>query len=376
MRDHLGLSPTELGFVLLSVACGSLVALPLAGTLITHVGSRRAIRVASVVIGASLLAIAAGYSIGVAPVVGGLFVFGFAIAIWDVAMNVQAAVVERLLGRSIMPRFHAGFSIGAVVGALIGAAMVALHVPVAAHLSTIGIATAVVVPYVAGPFVPDRDPAHAEAEAAAGRPSSQRSALARWREPRTLVIGLLVLAFAFAEGAGSDWIGIGVIDGYHASAALGTLGYAIFQAAMTAARWYAPALLDRYGRVAVVRSVALVGIAGSLLFVYGPNPTVAFVGAALWGVGASLGFPVGMSAAADDPAAAAGRVSVVSSIGYVAFVAGPPTVGFIAGHSTVLHALVAVGVLLTTVVFTAGALRPELIAPGVQPVPSAERTPC
>ena len=72
--------------------------------------------------------------LGVAPVVVGLFLLGLGNGTWDVAMNVEGAEVERRLGRSIMPRFHAGFSVGTVAGALLGAAMVALGVSVTAHL--------------------------------------------------------------------------------------------------------------------------------------------------------------------------------------------------------------------------------------------------
>ena len=73
---------------------------------------------------------------------------------------------------------------------------------------------------------------------------------------------------------------------------------------------------------------------------------MAFVGALLWGAGASLGFPVGMSAGADEPAMAAPRVSVIASIGYCAFLAGPPLIGFLGDHYTVLRALTTVAVLL------------------------------
>jgi MFS family permease len=375
-RDQLDLSPTALGLVLLSIAAGSVIALPLAGSVVTRVGSRRAITSMSVVVGASLLIVAVGYSISVVPVVAGLFVYGFAIATWDVGMNVQGAVVERLLGRSIMPRFHAGFSVGAVAGALIGAAAVALHVPVGAHLGVVALAVAVGVPIAVRSFVPDREPRPSDADdPASEEPQRRVSALARWREPRTLAIGFCVLAFAFTEGAGNDWISIAVIDGYDSSATLGTLAYAVFLAAMTAARWFAPPVLERFGRVRTVRALALVGIVGVVLFVYGPNPAVAFAGTILWGFGASLGFPVGMSAAADDPAAAAGRVSVVASIGYCAFLAGPPLVGVLGDHSSVLHALISVAALLSLSLLIAGALRPEALSPKPQPASSGERAP-
>jgi cyanate permease len=92
--------------------------------------------------------------------------------------------------------------------------------------------------------------------------------------------------------------------------------------------------------------LSLIGIAGTLLFVFAPVTPLAFVGALLWGVGVSLGFPVGMSAGADEPQYAAGRVSVIASVGYCAFLAGPPSVGFLGDQFTVLRALTAVAVLL------------------------------
>jgi MFS family permease len=180
----------------------------------------------------------------------------------------------------------------------------------------------------------------------------------RWREPRTLLVGLVVLAFAFAEGAGNDWIGISLIDSYQLPASVGTLGFATFLAAMTTMRWFGTGLLDRYGRVIVVRAMAVLAIVGLVLFVFGGAPWVAFAGAVLWGLGAALGFPVGMSAAADDPAAAAGRVSVVASIGYCAFLGGPPLIGFLGDHVTVLKGLLAVVVLLGLAVLGTPAMRP------------------
>ena len=82
--------------------------------------------------------------------------------------------------------------------------------------------------------------------------------MSAWRERRTLLIGVFVLAFAFAEGTANDWINVAAIDGYGASAALGGVIYALFLAAMTTGRWFGPALLTRHGRVPVVRALALI----------------------------------------------------------------------------------------------------------------------
>jgi MFS family permease len=361
VRDRLHLRPAELGLLLLALAAGSLLSLPLAGTIINRFGSRRTIGATALTTAVALAIVAVGYTIGVLPVVIGLFIFGFAAGAWDVAMNVQGAIVERGLGRSIMPRFHAGFSVGTVAAALIGAGMVALGVPVTVHLSGVAVAVAICVPLAVRRFIPDRDSdtdASAGAAEAPARGDARRAALARWREPRTLLVGLFLVAFAFAEGTGNDWLSVAMIDGYHSSATLGTLAFALFLAAMTTGRWFGPYLLDRYPRVSVIRILALVGIAGVLVFVFSPDTPFAFVGAALWGAGASLGFPIAMTAAAEEPSAASGRVSVVSSIGYCAFLLGPPLIGFLGGHVTVIHALTLVAGLLALAALIASCTRP------------------
>jgi predicted MFS family arabinose efflux permease len=349
VRDRLHLQPSELGLVLLAIAAGSVLALPLSGPVLARLGSRRMVSAMALLLSVGLVIVSLGYLAGVPPVVGGLFLIGLGNGAWDVAMNVQAARVERLLNRSIMSRFHAGFSLGTVAGAVIGAGMVALRVPVTAHLLGVAVVVAAVVPLAVQRFVPDQD------EDAAEERGRSRDA---WAEPRTLLIGVFVLAFAFAEGTGNDWISVALIDGHRADATLGTLGFAVFLAAMTAGRWVGPGLLDRYGRVVVIRAISLLAVAGLVLFVFGPSTPVAFAGAVLWGAGTSLGFPVGMSAGADDPARAPARVSVIASIGYCAFLGGPPLIGFLGQRFTVLRALTAVAVLLALAALITGNVRP------------------
>ncbi len=357
VRDGLHLSSAELGLVLLAIAVGSLVALPLAGLIVQKLSSRTTVMVMSALLAVGLATAAVGYLFGVVPVLVGLFLIGFGNGAWDVAMNVQGADVERRMGRSIMSRFHAGYSMGTVGGAAIGAAMVFLHVPVTAHLVGVAVVVVVVVPLAVRNFLADTDHAAEQAEAG-GEPRPHVSLLARWKEPRTLLIGLFVFAFAFAEGTGQDWIAVALIDDRGTAAAAGTLGFATFLAAMTLARWFGTELLDRFGRVPVVRALALLATVGLLLFIFAPATWLCFVGALLWGLGTSLGFPVGMSAASDDPAAAATRVSVVASIGYCAFLAGPPLIGLLGEHVTVSKALTVVAAMLALAALIAGALRP------------------
>ena len=117
--------------------------------MISRLGAARTIRAMSMVLALRAGDRRARLPLGVVPVVVGLFLLGFGSGTWDVAMNVEGAEVERRLGRSIMPRFHAGFSIGTVAGALGGSAMIVLGVSVTVHL----IAVAAVVAATATPAV-------------------------------------------------------------------------------------------------------------------------------------------------------------------------------------------------------------------------------
>ena len=361
VRDGLSLTPAGIGLVMLAVAVGSLVALPTAGTVVHRLGAARAITIMSRVYagGMTISAIGVGVgttgrpTIGVTATVIGLLAMGFGNGAWDVAMNVEAAVVEQRTGRSIMPRFHAGFSIGTVVGGLFGALMNLLSIPVMAHLLVVSAVIATVVPQLTRTFLPAAGDHHDTGE--------PRERFAAWKERRTLLIGVFVLTMAFTEGTGNDWLGVAAVDGFGTTAAMGSLAYVAFVAAMTLGRWFGPPLLDRHGRVLVLRSCAASSLAGLLIVVTAPNIGVALLGVVLWGVGASLGFPVGMSAASDQPAHAAARVSVVATIGYVAFLAGPPLIGVLADHVGILRALTVTAGLLGVGLLAAGATRPEAL---------------
>jgi fucose permease len=156
----------------------------------------------------------------------------------------------------------------------------------------------------------------------------------------------MVLALAMTEGTANDWLAVALVDGHDVSHAVGVAGFAVFVLAMTAGRFVGTGLIDRFGRVAVLWGTMVLAGAGVLLIVFADDPVVVVTGIVLWGVGASLGFPVGMSAAADDPVRAASRVSVVSTIGYAAFLAGPPFLGFVGDQVGTLKALLVVAVLL------------------------------
>ena len=357
VREMLLLTPGQLSLLLLAVSAGALCGLPLAGLVTHRLGATRAVRF-GMALALPGLVLAAGCVDARLPLVWvmpGLFLLGLGTGVWDVAQNLEGTIIEQSLGRAIMPWFHAAFSAGTVLAALIGALMVWWQVPISLHIGVVVALTAAVVLWGTAQFLP-------AFEESPDSPSARvRPARSAWTEPRTLLIGVMVLAAAFTEGTANDWLAVAFVDGHQLDKALGVVALAVFLSFMTAGRILGTGLLDRFGRVPVLRVLFGSAIAGCLLVVFG-SAWVAFVGAAIWGIGASLGFPVGMSAAADDPARAHARLSVVSTIGYTAFLAGPPLLGFLGDHFGILRSLTVVG---------AVSLLALLVIPAARPLPSA-----
>jgi hypothetical protein len=177
----------------------------------------------------------------------------------------------------------------------------------------------------------------------------------------------MVFSMALAEGAANDWLALAVVDGYGAGHAVGAAVFGVFVTGMTATRLAGPWLLARHDPAVVVRVSALLVLLGSGVVVAGavatdgPAGTVALapalLGGLVWGAGAALGFPLGMTAAANDPEHSATRVGVVSTIGYTAFLAGPPLLGTIGQHVGVARSLLAVSGAVLLALVTAGAVR-------------------
>jgi predicted MFS family arabinose efflux permease len=270
-----------------------------------------------------------------------------------VSQNIEGADVEHRLGRIIMPQFHAAFSGGAFLGALIGAGLSRLGVGLPAHLLVIAALVAVLTTVAPRYFLP-----HLPAAAPRAGDAKEPKRGSAWRDGRTLLIGVVVLGATLTEGAGNDWIAKAAVDGLGASQSTGALLFAAFVLAMTAMRFFGGRAIDAYGRVAVLRASMAAAAAGLGLFVLAGNLWLATAGAVLWGVGAALAFPMGMSAAADDPKHAAARVSVVSTLGYVAFLAGPPLLGYLGDVTGIRLALFAIAVPILGALLLAGAARP------------------
>ncbi|NQX34796.1 MFS transporter [Herbiconiux sp. VKM Ac-2851] len=350
VRDQLGIDTAQVGLLIFAMSAGSVIGLIAAPPIMARIGARAGMVIVLGLVSVGLVGIGLGTDTLVSPAVVaiGLAFFGFGNGAVDVMMNVEGAAAERAIGKTLMPLMHAFFSFGTVAGAGIGALASALSVPVIAHLAVMAVVVLVAV-VVAIRFVPKGVEA-AELDDSPKKPLRERvvESLGVWRDVRLLAIGLIMLGMAFAEGSANDWLAIAMVDGYDQSNTTGAIAFGVFTVSMTVGRVAGGPVLDRFGRVPVLRVSAALAVLGLLLFIFAPAPWLAFVGAAFWALGSSLGFPVGMSAAADtpDPQRSAARVSAVAIIGYTAFLVGPPVIGLLGHEFGILNGLLLVLVLV------------------------------
>lgn len=360
VKVALGTDDFGIGVLLLLLGAGSLVGLSLANLIVVRWGARRGLFGTIIVFSVGVVVIGLGVQFfgSYTMTAVGLAIMGMGMSATDVMINVEAAAVEQSFGKTLMPLFHAFFSLGTVAGAGIGVAMAAWQVGVAWHLWGMGLIV-LIAGLVALGYVPRHEPLPASDQPqATTRRERVAAGLAVWKEPRIYAIGIIMLGMAFAEGSANDWLTIAVVDGHSQTEAMGAIALTVFSIAMTVFRVLGGPLVDRFGRVWTLRILAVAAAVGLSLFILAPNLPLAFVGVALWGAGASLGFPLGMSAAADDPAKAAASVSAAATIGYVAFLCGPPVLGWVSHQIGILPTLWIIVGLIVLSGFASGAAKP------------------
>ncbi|WP_051935468.1 MFS transporter [Deinococcus sp. YIM 77859] len=318
VRDRLGLSEAQVGLALLAVGLGSLVSMPLTGGWTARFGSDRVTQVAVVL---CMLALLLPFlAPNLLTLLLALALLGALNGALDVAMNAQGVTVERRLGRPIMSRLHAYFSLGGVLGALLGTLLVG-RLPMTAHAGLVVLATTLA-GLVAGRWLLPDLPA-VPAASAVPHTSPRLS-------PAVLLLGGLCFLGMLSEGAHYDWAALYFRDVLQVAGGNVGIGYAAFVAAMTLGRWFGDRVRTHLGDEATVRGGALLTALGLALALLVRDPLAATLGFALSGLGLSNVVPVLYGAAGH--ALAGQGIAQVATIGYAGFLLGPPAIGFIAGH--------------------------------------------
>ncbi|MHA6523335.1 MFS transporter [Tessaracoccus sp. G1721] len=362
IRDALGASIAEMGLVIAGLSVGSIIGITVGGPLVSRFGARLVVVAGMGSIALGLAVMAGGVALGQGLAVSaGLALFGYGMGSGEIGNNVSGVALEIAVGRSVVPGLHGAFSLGTVVGALAGILANQGALPVSAHLMivTTVIAAQTVwmsrhVPALTG-RVRRRPEGAAGGDPDGGHPLADKPLA--WLDRRLIGLAIIILGMALAEGSASDWLPLIVVDGFGSTAVLGSVIYAAFGTAMAIGRLGGGPVIDRFGRAPVMRASALVAATGIGIVVLAPTLALGAVGVLLWGMGASLGFPVALSAAGDDPRHAARRASFVATAGYAAFLVGPPALGFLGESVGIRNAMVVILVAVLSTVLVAGSVR-------------------
>ena len=318
VQARLGLDEGALGWGLLGVPVGSVLAVVVGGRLVDRVGPGRA------VVGAAVLFCAASVGPTLAPSLAWLMattvVFGVGNGLMDVAMNAEAVGVERRLGRRVIAACHAGYSLGAVVGAGLGSLAAGLSVPPTLHLGAVAVALAPVVVAARGLYL---GLPHRVADV-------RGPALSLPRRPLLGVAAVTALVL-IAESAVGDWSAVYLRQSLGAGGGVGGLGYVAFSATMALGRLLGDGVAERLGPGAVVRWGLALAVGGLGLSLAVGTVPAAVAGFGCAGLGLSGAVPALFRAGADAPSTTpSAGVASVASAGYLGIVAQAPAVGWIA----------------------------------------------
>ncbi len=341
-KARAGISDGALGLLLLGLGIGSILTMPVAGFLAARFGCRRVMIAAAVVIAATLPFLATLSTFPSLMVT--LMMFGAGIGTIDVTMNIQAIIVERGSGRSMMSGFHGLFSLGGIAGA---GGMAAL---LSSGASPLGATSCVSLGVLAGIAI----------SASRLLPYGARSQGPAFAIPHgiVLLIGMLCFVLFLAEGAVLDWSGVFLTSVRHMGSAYAGLGYAAFATTMTIGRLSGDRIVDRLGQRRVVLIGGLCAAFGFIVATAIPSWEMALLGYALVGVGCANIVPVLFSAV--------GRQSVmpehvavpaISTLGYAGILAGPAGIGFIANLTNLSTAFLILAAMLAAVAVSGRLLR-------------------
>lgn len=319
VQHHIGLSKAALGSVLFASPVGSMLCLPLAGFLVTRFGSRTCLFVGTFLYAFALCII--GLTNTPWQLVAALFFYGMSANLMNISVNTQAVDVEVLYGRSIMASFHGLWSLAGATGAGIGWLMVWLGVRPEIHF--IIVACIMVLSLTIFFRFTLQHIEHVQ---------HKEKFSFKWNNVKAiLTLGIIAFCCMGCEGCMFDWSGIYFRDVVNAPAQYVTVGYTVFMCTMACGRFIADAMVVRYGTIKVLQASGCLISAGLLTAVLFPSFFSAAFGFFLTGFGVSSVVPLTYGVAGKTNKMKTGiAISLVSSVGFLGFLFGPPLIGYIA----------------------------------------------
>jgi len=339
-KQRFELSDSALSIVLLAVAAGSIVSMPIAGQAVRNFGSRRCIAVSLSCYALSLAFLALAPSLFLFVVAA--LLFGGAKGSVDVGINAQAVVVERDYGRPIMASFQALWSVGGLAGGFLTGASLSLGSTPVVNLLGVALLILLLDLLYSSRLLHDASP----------RPLKGSTRFQLPGRPLLYVASLTFIAL-FSEGALQDWAAVYMRQVVAVPVSIAAVGYASYSTAMALGRFVGDRIVALFGERFVIRISGTLIIAGLAAVLLLPTPFFAIAGLAVAGLGNSNLVPILFSAAGRDPVLGPGPgIAVVTTLGFCGFLIGPAVIGLMSKFFGLPVALSLVALLgLITAVF-------------------------
>jgi fucose permease len=335
---RLDISESTLGLLILLFGAGAVAAMSWCGYLISCYGSQKVVRWFGSAGTLGLLLVALAPNVPTAALA--MFVFGGMIGGMDVAMNANAVIVERRLGRAIMSSSHGFWSLGGFIGGSLGGLAIERfgHIGHAAGATVAAVAiAALALRYM----VPD--------DVRLGA-TEQKRRVSLPTNPTIYLIGLMALFCMIPEGAVLDWAAIYLSQELGADLSTAGFAFAGFSGTMAAVRFLGDGVRNRFGAVATMRVSALIAASGMLVGGMAPGPWVAIAAFAVCGLGIANMVPIAFSAGGNQKGMSSGAgMAVVTTMGYSGILMAPSAIGFIAEQTGFAPVFVGLSALLIVV---------------------------
>ncbi|WP_293787261.1 MFS transporter [uncultured Pedobacter sp.] len=339
-KASMGLNDAELGSILFALPAGQIITMFFSAKLTTHFGSKKMLRATAPLyaIALTFLALAnTGWQLAAF-----LVLFGITGNLCNIALNTQGVAGENYYGKPIMSSFHGAWSIGNLTGALIALGLVNLKLGMYTHFWIIALISLTNVLFNAKKLLNHN------------KPNIVVEKTKFFTMPQGILVLLGVIAFCSmaTEGTMFDWSAIYFEDVVKLPHNKAIIGYSSFMFMMASGRFMGVFLIGKFGRKNLLQiSGAIISIGMALAVIF-PNLLVAIFGFMLIGLGVSSIVPMVYSIAGNNKKVPAGKaITMVSSIGYFAFLFGPPLIGYISQLSSLRYSFGIISVFGMLIIF-------------------------
>ncbi|MGC3946173.1 MAG: MFS transporter [Chryseolinea sp.] len=337
IQEQLQLNEAALGTILFALPVGFFISLPFSGWLISRFHSKKVVIFSST--GYSLALISIGLASSGVQIAATLLVFGFFANMLNISMNTQAVAIEQAYGKRLLASFHGLWSLAGFAGAATGAWMISKGIEPLWHFICIA---SVFIPGLAFAtrYLTPRD-----------RVTDEKHSLLALPDKSLMGLGLIAFCSMMVEGAMFDWSGVYMTKVVQAARDHAALGYSAFMIAMTAMRFLADTIAGRFGLKRTLQLSGALAATGLLVAVIFPQYIPSVAAFALVGMGVAAVVPMVYSAAGQSSTMAPGiAITAVSSLGFMGFLIGPPSIGFIAAAATLRGSFIALVIMAIAVV--------------------------